>query len=549
MINRTGELSTASYGTCFWDSVEETLKMDMSMEKVSAQKLLYMFADYEDWSVCPFFMLALYRISGNGNRHITNPLQDDHWIFPNLAMAASPAKKMNSILKSLVPEDDSNPTTETVAGLTKMHTGTGFRIGSINNIVRHPNCGVEHAVMRSGHDHTNICSVFEYLYAQAHLVATAGRALQEYPSPKNKSPQPRLLFLNEENKVLMANFMTELFGFYESDFSPSGKLWEFAKCIFATFLMHVDNFLLSLPAHHFLVLKLQQISSKFQIATDQLRQWGELIRQDFYQKNAARIVTPDSFTNMFVPWLQNMENMITGMASHMSSLDRRVSHVQDTIAILRTETALALTSRKRSRNEEEIQEEEHLSVDPLQYQEIGNIPPVISDETLMTSQPSSDPEPRNLIPQTPLYEIQALKGLHLSTIFENWYSHQLYLDRYHSSVTKQIKGTIRKVVQFTQSLTSKEELMFMNQLPPGSHDPEYAGHITKKKKLINDVCQRVLEHLKQHEPAPVQTGRARPAPTLFVSAICTKIDNIRKNEKTTKQVCRVRREGGRIIAE
>jgi hypothetical protein len=88
----------------------------------------------------------------------------------------------------------------------------------------------------------------------------------------------------------------------------------------------------------------------------------------------------------------------------------------------------------------------------------------------------------------------------------------------------------------------------MNQLP-GSHDPEYAGHITKKKKLINDVCQRVLEHLKQHEPAPFQTGRARPAPTLFVSAICTKIENIRKNEKTTKQVCRVGREGGRIIAE
>ena len=45
------------------------------MEKVSAQKMLYMFADYKDWLVCPFFMLALYRICGNGQGYITNPVE------------------------------------------------------------------------------------------------------------------------------------------------------------------------------------------------------------------------------------------------------------------------------------------------------------------------------------------------------------------------------------------------------------------------------------------------------------------------------------------
>jgi hypothetical protein len=44
--SRTGGLCADLSGRCFWDSVEQTLAMDLSMEKVSAQKLLYLFADY-----------------------------------------------------------------------------------------------------------------------------------------------------------------------------------------------------------------------------------------------------------------------------------------------------------------------------------------------------------------------------------------------------------------------------------------------------------------------------------------------------------------------
>jgi hypothetical protein len=43
--------------------------------------------------------------------------------------------------------------------------GTSFRIiGSINTIMDHPAYDYKHAVMRSGQDRRNMCSMFEYLH-------------------------------------------------------------------------------------------------------------------------------------------------------------------------------------------------------------------------------------------------------------------------------------------------------------------------------------------------------------------------------------------------
>jgi hypothetical protein len=61
-----------------------------------------------------------------------------------------------------------------------------------NTILGPPGCDLKPAVMRSGHDHKDAYSVFEYMsalalaLAQPALVATAGRALQEYPSAANR---------------------------------------------------------------------------------------------------------------------------------------------------------------------------------------------------------------------------------------------------------------------------------------------------------------------------------------------------------------------------
>ena len=96
-------MATASYGTAFWDDAQETLKTDWSMEKVSEQKLLYLYPDYSSYLPCVFHSIACFMICGNGRAHYKNiPEEGKHWMFPHLAMSNSPVAIMNRTLKGLV---------------------------------------------------------------------------------------------------------------------------------------------------------------------------------------------------------------------------------------------------------------------------------------------------------------------------------------------------------------------------------------------------------------------------------------------------------------
>jgi hypothetical protein len=498
--------------------------MDMSMEKVSAQKLLYMFADYKDWSVCPFFMLALYRISGNGKRHFTSGAEDDHWIFPNLALACDPVRKMNSTLRSLVSTD--NNCSPSVPGLTNDYTGTGFRIGSINTILGHPSCDIKHAVMRSGHDHKNACSVFEYMYAQPALVATAGRALQEYPSATNRSPQPRLVFLNDQNQTLIINFMRELLLLDEVEFFLSGKLWEFGKCLFATFLMHYDQYQLTMAANHPTIVRVQSTCKKFKISLQQLCEWGKLVKQDFHQKNVTISATQehDSLSSIIVTWLKSMEHKVTDMTLHLSSLDRRLTHLQDTVATLSCQNHIPVqtTSRKRSKvmNDLEVDSGSEAGrghainslVDSLSMQTVNLEENISSLEDCFskTADQVNDlpvnpqPTPPEKIVQTPLYECTSMANLHIADAFQTWFAHQLHLNRFHPSVSKQTKSAYKKLVPFMISLLTPEEASIIEKIPPEPDSPNFSQHSIVVRKIAQDVSKRTMEKV-----AELETGSKR----------------------------------------
>ena len=88
--------------------------------------------------------------------------------------------------------------------------------------------------MRSWHDYTNFCSVFEYMHALPHIVATAGRLIQNYPSTNNTTT-----YINNH---LVKYFIETYFHLYEDDIQENGKLWPFSECLFARFLMHFNEF-------------------------------------------------------------------------------------------------------------------------------------------------------------------------------------------------------------------------------------------------------------------------------------------------------------------
>jgi hypothetical protein len=104
--SRTGGLCADLSGRCFWDSVEQTLAMDLSMEKVSAQKLLYLFADYTRLVWLSF--LHVRSLSNLWQREETFDFWRRRWSLdlPNLALACDPVRKMNSTLRPLVSTDN-----------------------------------------------------------------------------------------------------------------------------------------------------------------------------------------------------------------------------------------------------------------------------------------------------------------------------------------------------------------------------------------------------------------------------------------------------------
>jgi hypothetical protein len=84
---RTGEIATASYGTAFWDDVQQTFKTDWSIGKVSEQKLLYLYPDFDSYLPCFFHSMACMMICGSGKRFYKNVEKEaTHWMYPKMAI-------------------------------------------------------------------------------------------------------------------------------------------------------------------------------------------------------------------------------------------------------------------------------------------------------------------------------------------------------------------------------------------------------------------------------------------------------------------------------
>jgi hypothetical protein len=209
---------------------------------------------------------------------------------------------MNTTLRGITQNKTSSSNMKSLLE-SGSYTGTGFRSGSINDIIAHDSCEFKHTVMRSRHDYSNICSMFEYIHYQLHLVAVAGKTLHNYPNPKVHAHQPQFNFLSDEHPdnlpqfvflsderpdfyQVIFNFMSELLIFHEPDFNPNGKLWKYGQCLFVIFLMHFDEFRLQFPTH-FIITKLENLLYQYKLRSGTLIDWGKKIKKDFLEKNSV----------------------------------------------------------------------------------------------------------------------------------------------------------------------------------------------------------------------------------------------------------------------
>lgn len=164
--------------------------------QVSWAKYITTFNDADGFDSDPYVHLASSWIMGS---QYSRPVSDEeHWIYPSFARKGPNfGKLINQRIKKYHPSNGN-----------ESYSLTSLRDGAISWIMEHRALdGPKYAVARSGHDHTNVCSVFdvcsvfEYYYASAYMEKCAGRALANWPDhivKHGRVPVPDISILYEK---------------------------------------------------------------------------------------------------------------------------------------------------------------------------------------------------------------------------------------------------------------------------------------------------------------------------------------------------------------
>lgn len=531
---RTGEIATSSYGTAFWDDVQQTLKTDWSMEKVCGQKLLYVYADYDSYLPCVFHSIACMMICGNGNRHYLDmPKEERHWMFPNMAMHGDPVSKMNSTLRMLVApattsvSNDNDKSIYYVQGLTNHYTGTSFRTGSINTVMANYYCEVKHAVMRSGHDHTNICSVFEYMHALPEMVATAGKVLSHYPDPTKQVHPPKLVFVNEENNVRINNFIIDVLSINQDYLCPGGRLWPYVQTLFAVFIMHWTQFFHDFGSTNLIITTFLAKAVYYNISLDTLSDWCEQVRTDFKSSNSVlkgRAFNEDQILSfiaqMEVRYL-NQEKLVVTLQQSMLTMAKSLQRIEQAISMNNSSP-----NKKRQRAEDDCPTE--ISAEALAY----NITAISSSHNISSSKNNNSMVPLSkLLKHTPPYKVGTLKGLCIEQLIKDWYTYQLNLGRFTQDSKSDDVRRIKIAFKFAKKCLHDKDIECLTSDRPCVDDPSHMMWIHNFNAAAAAGKVNVMTFLKQIEDSSLTVkmySRKTPDCKSYVTSILHRIEQLNK---------------------
>lgn len=301
-VGRAGEAAFTSWKSTFYDREENALVLYSPMPKVLSAKHITLYNDALDFELDPYFHLALYWIMGGGSRHLSStelPEENLHWIFPSMALKSSPCRVVNERLRGAILALPSEELSYDVNAFKRvgvssiafsgMYSLTSLRDGAVSLILNHPSLqGPMHGVCRSGHDHTNVCSVFEYFWASYVLQCQAGRALSGWGHAvvsHGQVPYASLKTIFETGsyvtELTMYNFILKLFDPLFDGFHPQSQYWIIMERCFTTFLMYYDSFQELVGNTHPVVQKVRTEALTCGIDSNLLRRWGKLLRSQW----------------------------------------------------------------------------------------------------------------------------------------------------------------------------------------------------------------------------------------------------------------------------
>ena len=120
-------------------------------------------------------------------------------------------------------------------------------------------------------------------------ISTAGRALSGWKDSRVRAHQPDCASILGQNETQIENFIVKLFHCSVTEMHPRGKLWPLAKCLFATFLMHLSEMRIKYPEH--LTLKtVGEKSLECGLNINILLGWGAMIRNKWTADNMTAAI-------------------------------------------------------------------------------------------------------------------------------------------------------------------------------------------------------------------------------------------------------------------
>jgi hypothetical protein len=201
-------------------------------------------------------------------------------------------------------------------------------------------------VMQSGHDHTNLCAVFEYIWANHFLQATAGSSLGGWQHPQHRISPPTFTPITDElhvDRILVTNFIHALLCIDDNDLGVCGRLWMFSVTCAATFMMYYPDFKKDIGSSHFVVIHAEAVFTKFGLNSSTVREWSNKIRSNWDRENAHCLIQGDetavtaalqSQLNYFAEELSKLKEQGRRIESELQTLSEQQRFVADLISDL-----------------------------------------------------------------------------------------------------------------------------------------------------------------------------------------------------------------------
>jgi len=349
-VGRAGEAAFTSWKSTFYDSEDDALVLYSPMPKVMSAKHITLYNDSIDFELDPYFHLACYWIMGGGRRHMSADSEKEfeekeHWIFPSMALKSNPCRLVNERLRTSI---SSMPTAELSYDVTSVGSSpfpfngtyslTSLRDGAVSLILNHEALrGPMHGVCRSGHDHTNICSVFEYFWMSYVSQCQAGRALAGWANDPVKhgqipSPDISTIMNNEGNSISQLqthNFIIALFKPTYEGFNPTSPQWVIMTRCFATFIMHLGAFENLVGNTHPIVKKFRSVALSMDIDSKTLRHWSDLLLLKWDNDKKILVENTKSHPIELVEILPRIMAKLDYTATRLERVEKQLAELTD----------------------------------------------------------------------------------------------------------------------------------------------------------------------------------------------------------------------------